>query len=186
MRFALLLLVPLIAIAADKKVKKYTMDDFVWSKVVSGPALTELTLKDKGVIICLFSHEADKNPGVHLQNFRHVVEATHGKVFPIAIEPSNFANRELHELLNQLKAFDFNYTVATGLKKCPPTEPFVPFCFVLNSKKVMIFSGSMGAAGFKEAMEQASNPAFNASDKPKDTKKEESPKALPADPKKAA
>ena len=186
MKYFFLLLMPFIALAAEKKAKKYDMDDFTLGKVISGPTMTEMALKDKGIIVCLWLRHKDWHPESVFERLKKAVDATEGKVFPIAVETSslNMNNKELLELEKQIKSMDVTYTVVAGLRKSPPkSAPMIPYCYVLNSKKVVIYSGPMGSPEFKEAMEQAAIPVVNPGDKPKDAKKEDKPKA---DPKKAA
>ena len=186
MKYLLLLLAPFIALAAEKKGKKYDMGDFDLGKVICGPAMTEMALKDKGIIICIWYRHKDWHPESVFERLKKAVDATEGKVFPVAVETSslNMNNKELVELEKQIKSMGVAYTVVAGLRKSPPkSAPMIPYCYVLNSKKVVIYSGPMGSSEFKEAMEQAAIPVVKPGDKPKDDKKDDKPKI---DPKKAA
>ena len=186
MKYLLLLLTPILALAAEKKAKKYDMDDFALGKVISGPTMTEMALKDKGIVICLWLHHKDWHPESVFERLKKAVDATEGKVFPIAVETSsiNIGNKDLLELQNQIKSLDCPYTVVAGMRKAPPkSAPMIPYCYILNSKKVIIYSGPVGGQEFSEALQEAAVPVANPGEKPKDAKKEDKPKA---DPKKAA
>ena len=171
--------------AAEPKAKKYTLNDLDWGKVVYGPTLTEKTLKDKGMLICFFVSSQDFNPDTILERVQKNVAEADGKIVGLAVTFSALLNnKEITELEKLAKKTGAGFTVAVGVKKRPPGfANFTPFCYVMNSKKVIIYSGSFGGPEFEEAMKEAAIPVVNPGDKPKDSKKDDMPKA---DPKKAA
>lgn len=185
MKYLLLLLAPLVVLAAEPKTKKYTLNDLDWGKVVYGPALTDKTLKDKGMLICFFAFSQDYNPDVILGRLQKSVAGADGKIVGLAIECNPFLSfKEAAEMSKLAKKTAAEFTIAIGLKKRPPGyENFVPYCYVLNSKKTIIYSGSYGGPEFDAAMKEAATPVANPEDKPKDGKKDDKAKA---DPKKAA
>lgn len=185
MKYLLLLLSPLLVLAAEPKAKKYTLNDLDWGKVIYGPTLTEKTLKDKGMLICLFVSNKDYNPDVILGRVQKDVTSADGKIVGLAVEANAFlGNKDTAELEKLAKKTGAEFTIALGMKKRPPGfANFVPYCYVVNSKKVIIYSGSYGGPEFDEAMKEAAIPVANPGDKPKDAKKEADSKV---DPKKAA
>lgn len=186
MKYLLLLLAPLIALAAEPKAKKYTLNDLEWGKEVSGPDLTEMFIKDKGMLVLLFISNKEMNPEGLLERMKKNVEEANGKVIGVAVDTSKSSmnSKETAELLKLVKTVGLDFTVAVGIKKRPPGfARITPYCYVLNSKKVIIYSGPVGSPDFKEAMDKAAIPVETPGEKPKDAKKDEKPKA---DPKKAA
>ena len=185
MKYLLLLLAPLVVLAAEPKGKKYTLNDLDWGKVVYGPALTDKTLKDKGMLICLFVFSQDYNPDVILGRLQKSVAGADGKIVALAIEFNSVLSlKDAAELTKLAKKTEAGFTIALGMKKRPPGfANFVPYCYVLNSKKAIIYSGAYGGPDFEEAMKEAATPITNAGEKAKDGKKEDKAKA---DPKKAA
>ena len=186
MKYLLLLLAPLIALAAEPKAKKYTLNDLEWGKEVSGPDLTEMFTKDKGMVVLLFISNKEMHPEILLERINKQIEETNGKVIGVAVDTSKTSlnSKETAELLKMVKTAGVEFTVAVGMKKRPPGfARITPYCYVLNSKKVIIYSGPVGGQDFKEALDKAAIPVETPGDKPKDAKKEEKPKA---DPKKAA
>lgn len=186
MKYLLLLLTPFIALAAEPKAKKYTLNDLEWGKEVSGPDLTEKFIKDKGMLVLLFISNKEMNPEGLLERMKKDVEETNGKVIGVAVDTSKSSmnSKETAELLKLVKTVGLDFTVAVGMKKRPPGfARITPYCYVLNSKKVIIYSGPVGSPDFKEAIDKAAIPVETPGEKPKDAKKDEKPKA---DPKKAA
>ena len=186
MKYLFLLLAPFIALAAEPKAKKYTLNDLEWGKEVSGPDLTELFIKDKGMVVLLFISNKEMNPENLLERMKKNIEEANGKIIGVAVDTSKSSmnSKEPAELLKMLKAAGIEFTVAVGMKKRPPGfARITPYCYVLNSKKVIIYSGPVGGQDFKEAMEKAAIPVETPGDKPKDGKKDEKTKD---DPKKAA
>jgi hypothetical protein len=185
MKYLLLLLAPFIAFAVEPKAKKYTLNDLEWGKEVSGPDLTELYLKDKGMVVYLFISNKEMHPENLLGRMKKDIEESNGKVIGVAVDTSKSSmnSKETAELLKLLKTAGVEFTVAVGMKKRPPGfARITPYCYVLNSKKVIIYSGPVGGQDFKEAMEKAAIPVETPGEK-KEEKKEEKPKA---DGKKAA
>jgi hypothetical protein len=186
MKYLFLLLTPFIALAAEPKAKKYTLNDLEWGKEVSGPDLTEMFIKDKGMLVLLFISNKEMNPEGLLERMKKNVEEANGKVIGVAVDTSKSSmnSKETAELLKLVKTVGLDFTVAVGMKKRPPGfARITPYCYVLNSKKVIIYSGPVGSPDFKEAMDKAAIPVESPGEKPKDAKKDEKPKA---DPKKAA
>jgi hypothetical protein len=185
MKYLLLLLAPLVVLAAEPKAKKYTLNDLDWGKVIYGPTLTEKTLKDKGMLICLFVSNKDYNPDVILGRVQKDVTGADGKIVGLAVDFNSLLSfKETAELEKLAKKIGVGFTIAVGVKKRPPGfGNFSPYCYVVNSKKAIIYSGSYGGPEFDEAMKEVSTPVTNAGEKSKDDKKDDKAKA---DPKKAA
>ncbi len=186
MKYFFLLLVPFIAMAAEPKAKKYTLNDLEWGKEVSGPDLTEMFIKDKGMVVYLFISNKEMNPESLLERMKKNIEESNGKIIGVAVDTSKSSmnSKETAELLKLVKTAGVEFTVAVGIKKRPPGYARItPYCYVLNSKKVIIYSGPVGGQDFKEAMDKAAIPVETPGEKPKDAKKDDKPKA---DPKKAA
>lgn len=179
------MLAPLFVLAAEPKAKKYTLNDLDWGKVVSGPTLTDMTLKDKGMLVCLFVFNKDYNPDVILGRLQKTFAESDGKITVLAVEwNAGLSFKETAELVKLAKKTGAEFSIALGMRKRPPgSASFVPYCYVLNSKKTIIYSGSYGGAEFDEAMKEAAIPVVSPGDKPKDGKKDDKGKA---DPKKAA
>ena len=186
MKYLFLLLAPFIVFAAEPKAKKYTLNDLEWGKEVSGPDLTELYLKDKAMVVLLFISNKETEPEIPLERLKKNIEEANGKIIGVAVDTSKSSmnSKETAELLKLVKTVGLDFTVAVGMKKRPPGfARITPYCYVLNSKKVIIYSGRFGSKDFQEAMEQAAIPVETPGEKPKDAKKDDKPKA---DPKKAA
>ena len=185
MKHLMLLFAPLLVLAAEPKPKKYTMSDLEWGKVISGPTLTEMTTKDKGMIICVFVFSPENHPEEFLKAVKTAVDGTEGKIVGLAVEwNSALKYKDAAELVKLAKTSGIDFNIALGLRKRPPnTVNFVPYCFIVNAKKAIIYSGSFGGADFDEALKLAVASVEKPVEKPKDAKKEEKPKA---DPKKAA
>jgi hypothetical protein len=172
-------------LAAEPKAKKYTLNDLEWGKVISGPPLTEMTTKDKGMIICVFIYSPENHPEEFLKAVKTAVDATEGKLVGLAVEwNSALKYKDAAELVKLAKTSGIEFNIALGLRKTPPkTVNFVPYCFIVNAKKAIIYSGNFGGPEFEEAVKQAAASVEKPVEKAKDTKKEEKPKV---DPKKAA
>ena len=185
MKYVLLLLAPLLVLAAEPKAKKYTLNDLDWGKVVYGPMLTEKTLKDKGMLICHFGSSKDRRPEEVLKNIQKNIAGADGQIVGVAVEfYSSLSTKDTAELVKLAKSCGVEFSIALGLKKRPPGfGNFIPYCYVVNSKKAIIYSGIFGGPEFEEAIKEAAIPVANPGDKPKDAKKEADSKA---DPKKAA
>jgi hypothetical protein len=181
MKYLLLLLTPFIAWAAEPKGKKYTLKDLDWGKVVSGPTLTDMYIKDKGMLILLFTSNKEMSPEKLLGRVKSHVEESDGKIVAVAVEHNeSMSFKEVSELVKIMKTNGIEFSVAVGMRKRPPGfARITPYCYVLNQKKVIIYSGPFGGAEFNEAIKEAAIPAANPGDKPKDDKSK-------ADPKKAA
>jgi hypothetical protein len=184
MKSLLLFLAPLIVLAAEPKAKKYTLNDLSWGKTVYGPTLTEKTLKDKGMLICLFVYKQDYNPDDILGRVQKDVAAADGKIVGLAVSFELLGNKEIAELGKFAKKIGAEFTIAASVNKRPPgSANFVPYCYVVNSKKAIIYSGTYGGPEFEEAMKEAVTSVTIEGDKSKDGKKDDKPKS---DPKKAA
>lgn len=181
MKYLLLLLAPFIASAAEPRAKKYTLKDLEWGKVVSGPALTDMYIKDKGMIILLFTSNKEMSPERLLGRVKSHVEEADGKIVALAVEHNgSMSFKETAELEKSMKSNGIEFSVAVGMRRRPPGfARITPYCYVLNPKKVIIYSGPFGGADFDEAVKEAATPVVNPGDKPKDDKSK-------ADPKKAA
>jgi hypothetical protein len=185
MKYLILLLAPLVAMSAEPKAKKYTLNDLEWGKVVAGPALTDMFIKDKGMVILYFTSNKEMDPESVLGRLKTQVTEADGKILAVAVESNgSMSLKEVAALVKFTKSCDIDFSVAVGMRKRPPGfARIIPYCYVLNSKKVIIYSGPFGGSDFNEAMKEAATPAANPSDKSKDSKKDEKPKV---DPKKAA
>jgi hypothetical protein len=185
MKYLLLLLAPLVVLAAEPKAKKYTLNDLDWGKVVYGPALTEMTTKDKGMIVCVFVYSPENHPELLLKALKTAVDGTEGKVIGLVVEwNSALKYKDAAELVKLAKTSGIEYNIALGLRKRPPnTVNTVPYCFIMNAKKAIIYSGNLGGPDFDDAMKEAAASVEKPVEKAKDTKKDDKSKA---DPKKAA
>jgi len=180
MKHLLLLLAPLVAMAAEPKAKKYTLNDLEWGKVVAGPALTDMFIKDKGMVVLYFTSNKEMDPENVLGRLKAQVAESDGKILAVAVESNgSMSLKEVAALVKLTKSCGVDFSVAVGMRKRPPGfARIIPYCYVLNSKKVIIYSGPFGGADFNEAIKEAAIPVANPGEKPKDSKK--------ADPKKAA
>lgn len=191
MRRFLLLLAPLAVLAADNK-KKYTLEDLEWGKVVYGSALTPASLKDKGLAIYLFMYDDPVGLEPRLNQFQASLKATKGDLVAIAVESSaNLGSKDpmtpkrIIELAKTAKKADYTFSIALGLKKRPPGyDHGLPYCYVLDSKKVIIYKGPGQGEEFNAALTKAAAKAETPDDKPKkeDKTKEEPKKAALAHP----
>ncbi len=190
MRQLLLLLTPFMALGVDNK-KKYTLEDLEWGKVVYGSTLTPASLKDKGLVIYLFMFDDPAGIEPRLNNFQANLKATKGDIAAIAVESSvNLGSKDpmspkrIVELTKLSKKADYTFSIALGLKKRPPGyDHGLPYCYVLDSKKVIIYKGPGQGEEFDAALSKAAAKAETPDDKPKDAKKEDKSKP---EPKKAA
>jgi hypothetical protein len=165
MRSLLFWLSPLLALAADNK-RKYTVDDLEWGKIVYGAPLTEVALKDKGLVLFLFVFNEEVHPETMLNKFQADLHATKGNISAIAVEsvmgaPGKEAmtSKKMMELTKFLKKFDYEFSACVGLKKRPPGfESTLPYCYVMNYKKVIIYSGPPRGDEYKSALDKAATP----------------------------
>jgi hypothetical protein len=186
MRFLLFWLIPLVVGAADNR-KKYTLDDLDWGKVIYGTPLTELTIKEKGVVVFLFVYNDEIHPEVTLNKFQADLHETKGNIVALAVETSGgnpgremATSKKVMELTKFLKKFDYEFSVAVGMRKRPAGfESTLPYCYVMNQKKSIIYSGPPRGDEYKEALEKAATPVEKSGDKENpadDPKKDEKPK----------
>jgi hypothetical protein len=186
MRRLLLLLAPLILLGADNK-KKYTLEDLEWGKIVYGSTLTPASLKDKGLAIYLFMYDDPAGLEPRLNHFQANLKATKGDIVAIAVESSvNLGSKDpmspkrIVEITKIAKKADYTFSIALGLKKRPPGyDHGLPYCYVLDSKKVIIYKGPGQGEEFIEALSKAALKAESPDEKTKDAKKEDKPKAEP-------
>ncbi len=172
MRHLLFWLSPLLVLAADNR-KKYTVDDLEWGKILYGAPLTELALKDKGLVVFLFVFNEEVRPEATLNKFQADLHATKGNIVAIAVEsvmgaPGREAitSKKVTELTKFLKKFDYEFSACVGLKKRPPGfESTLPYCYVMNHKKVIIYSGPPRGDEYKQALDKAATPAGKSVDK---------------------
>lgn len=159
MRYLPLLLIPLFCFGAEKKVKKYDLSDFAWNKPVYGPNPTEASLKDKAVVICLWINHKDFEPEAGFQRIIKAQGENSDKFVVIAAENNSRARtpKEADEIVQLVKSLDLKFTVTLGgLKKSVPREAnLIPYAYVFDTKKNMIYSGALGALEFREAMAKA-------------------------------
>jgi len=190
MRYLLLLMAPLLVFAADNK-KKYTLEDLDWGKVIYGPTLTPALLKDKGLVVYLFMYDDPAGIEPRFNHFQEFLKAAKGDIAAIAVECSVSAGsndpmtpKRVVEVSKLSKKAGYTFSVALSLKKRPPGhDNGLPYCYVLDSKKVITYKGPGQGDDFMEALKKAALKAENPDNSPKDTKKDDKAKA---EPKKAA
>ncbi|NBY36374.1 MAG: hypothetical protein EBQ59_02845 [Verrucomicrobia bacterium] len=166
----LLLLVPMLLQAAEKKEKKYDLNDFAWGKIISGPAITEASTKDKGIILFGWANEKQVHGEENMERLSKINEEYSNTVFMVAVElTSQYKTaKEQAELGKAVKKANVKVPVAAGMKKLPEGKWFktTPACFIFNSKKVLIYEGYVHGDEFKQAMEEAGIVAGKPGSKP--------------------
>ena len=141
-------------------------------------------LRRAQTMICLFVYKQDYNPDDILGRLQKDVAAADGKMVGLAVSFELLGNKEIAELGKLAKKIGAEFTIAASVNKRPPgSANFVPYCYVVNSKKAIIYSGTYGGPEFEEAMKEAVTSVTIEGDKSKDGKKDDKPKS---DPKKAA
>ena len=142
-------------------------------------------------VIYLFMFDDPAGIEPRLNNFQANLKATKGDIAAIAVESSvNLGSKDpmspkrIVELTKLSKKADYTFSIALGLKKRPPGyDHGLPYCYVLDSKKVIIYKGPGQGEEFDAALSKAAAKAETPDDKPKDAKKEDKSKP---EPKKAA
>ena len=174
MKLSLFLLIPLAVAAADNR-KKGTLDALEWGKVVYGTPLTEMAMKEKGLAVFLFVYNDEIHPETTLNKFQADLHETKGNIVALAVENSggNSAReaatyKKISEMTKFLKKYDYEFAVAVGMRKRPPGfESTLPYCYVLDNKKTIIYSGPPRGDQYKEALDKAAAPVEKPGEKEK-------------------
>ncbi|MEI6461429.1 MAG: hypothetical protein WCO73_05730 [Verrucomicrobiota bacterium] len=166
----LLLLVPMLLQAAEKKEKKYDLNDFAWGKILSGPAITEASSKDKGIILFFWVNEKQMHVDENLERLSKINEEYSNTVFMVAVELSsiNKTAKEQADVTKVVKKANVKVSVAAGMKKMPEGKwpHTIPYCFIFDAKKKFIYEGNVHGDEFKQAMEEAGIVAGKPGSKP--------------------